>query len=231
MCYPSGDMGMLEPTWNQRYPTPSDIRRMWEEISFEPVVIDHPALDELLDALRRTRVQGGVLLGCFRVSEHRTFDYFASRNGLLSDERDDKVGFSRRFLSSPAVATALPQLSVDSPAQDWDIQFPPLFEWASSLTLDGELAERLVLGGAYHVFPGTPAESKSLGQRFCAAMFGTRYDEVRGYRSFERWHGWFHYVEHTTWLLIDKRRRNIWLLCLTDLDRCPPLEGARVGGA
>ena len=102
---------------------------------------------------------------------------------------------------------------------DGDEAFNPFeFEWGSSFTLDGEIAEELVLGGCYKSFPGTPTEAKDLGGRFCKALFDNRYTEVRAYRSFNCWHEWFYCVDHVTWLLIDKRYRRISLLCLTDTD-------------
>lgn len=189
------------------------MRKMWWDIRFDPEPFENSAIDECLKALRETRIHGGILLGCFRVSEHKVFDWFASRNRL------DEANFFRQFFVSPTVAVALPELRTEGLLLDGDGFFGlPEFEWGSSFTLDGEIAEKLVIGGCHMSFPGTPTEAKELGDRFCKAIFGERYTETQVYRSFDRWHEWFSYVEHLTWLLIDKRYRRIWLLCLTDND-------------
>jgi hypothetical protein len=201
---------MLDPERYEAYPSYAAQRRMWAEVRFLPEPFGDPEIDECLNALRDTRINGGVRLGCYRVSEHQVFDYFAARNGL------EEVRFFENFLALPAVGSLLPDPGDPECAED--LQWPPAFEWGSSFTFDGEIAERLVWGGCYRAFPGTPPEAVEVARRFRGALYGERYTEVRPYRSFDRWHPWFHYVEHTTWLLVDKRYRRIWLLCLTDTD-------------
>jgi hypothetical protein len=186
---------------------------MWDEIAFEPRKLERPVSEELLATLRASREFGGALLARFFVAEHPAFDWFASRNLLGSYPE-----FSRAFFSSYGLASAMPEVARVEPPEDNDLQFPPKLEWGSSFTLDGEIAETIFSGDAYARYPGTPAQAKDLGVRFCGEVFGDRYDEVRAYRTFDRWHEWFAYVEGVTWLWLDKRHREIWLLCVTDTD-------------
>lgn len=203
-------MGMLEPDWKDTHSPYSNPRKIWDEVRFALETFEDPRIDQCLYALRQTRVNGGARLGGFRVSEHKGFDWFASRNRL------DEIDFFEHFLNSPIVSSLLPDTG--RPEDKEDLQWPPNFEWGSPFTFDGEIAERLALGGCYATFPGMPTEAVELARSFRGAVFGERYTEVRPYRSFDRWHPWFHYVEHSTWLLIDKRYRRLWLLCLTDTD-------------
>jgi len=182
---------------------------MWDEISFEPREVEGPVAAELLGTLRDARELGGALLARSFVAEHPTFDFLAAGN-MLGNYHE----FSRAFFS--AMSSGVPELRSVKPCWDGDLQFPPQLEWGSSFTLDGEIAEVVFRGGAYERYTGTPAQAKELGVRFCDEAFGNRYHEVRAYRTFDRWHEWFRYVEGVTWLWLDKRRREIWLLCVTD---------------
>ncbi|MGI9050686.1 MAG: hypothetical protein ACR2GU_15145 [Rubrobacteraceae bacterium] len=201
---------------------------MWREIRFETLPLpDERSILELLDALRNAFTNGGALLSCFHVHEHWAFDWLASRNILHAWRGSVKPRFFENFLTSAVVTGVLPELHLegalfDSPEfeclQGNEMRTPSGFEWASAFTLDGEIAEQLVLGPMYGEFPGTPVEAKRLGEKFCEAVFEGRYTEVQVYRSYERWHEWFSYVESVSWLWIDKRHRRIWLLCITDTD-------------
>jgi hypothetical protein len=87
------------------------------------------------------------------------------------------------------------------------------------LTLDGEIAQALVQGGAYKKFSGTAREAKDLGGRFCYALFGDRFTEIQIYKTYKAWSRWFHGVAwDVTWLALDKRFMKVWLLCVTDTD-------------
>jgi hypothetical protein len=186
---------------------------MWREVLFEPREVEGPVAVELLKTLRDARELGGAFVARFFVPEHPVFDYVASRNWL-----GEETGFSRTLFSSAALISTVPELRGIEPDGANDLRFPPELRWGSSFTLDGGIAETVFSGDAYDRYRGTAAQAKDLGVRFCSEVFEERYDEVRAYRTFDRWHEWFHYVEGVTWLWIDKRHREIWLLCVTDSD-------------
>jgi hypothetical protein len=209
---------MLEPDWEDVSSPPADLRRIWGEVRFEPVEVSGTAIDHCLEALRQTRTHGGVRLGCFHVPEHKEFDYFASRNLLVDVDGGDEPGFARHFFSSSAVRSLFSGAETAELPEDDMLDFPPVFEWGSPFTFEGEIAGRIFEGGAYKSFQGPPARAIATARGFREAIYGERYTDVRPYTSFDRWHAWFQYVEHLTWLLIDKRYRSIWLLCITDSD-------------
>ncbi len=211
-------MGMLEPDWESVSPPGADLRRIWGEVRFEPVDVSGSAIDRCMEALHQTRTYGGVRIGCFHVPEHRVFDWFVSRNSLVDVDGGDYLGFARHFFSSSAVRSLFPEPGTAELPEDDMLDFPPAFQWGSPFTFEGEIAGRIFQGGAYKSFQGPPTRAISTARRFREAIYGDRYTDVRPYTSFDRWHEWFHHVEHFTWLLIDKRYRSIWLICITDTD-------------
>lgn len=211
-------MGMLGPDWKDVSTPSADLRRIWGEVRFEPVEVSGFAIDHCMEALRQTRINGGARIGCFHVPEHEVFDRFASRNLLVDVDGGDETGFARHFFSSPAVRSLFPKVGTAELPEDDMLDFPPAFEWGSPFTFEGEIAGRIFQGGAYKSFRGPPARAIATARGLREAIYGERYTDVRPYTSFDRWHEWFYYVEHFTWLLIDKRYRSIWLICVTDTD-------------
>jgi hypothetical protein len=201
-------MDLLEPIWSQEKPNDSQISQMWNdlEISHEP--FEHPAVDDVLRYLRQSHTNGGALFSQFRISDHPTFHWFASRNRLW------EMDFFRRFLSSTAVVSSLPELQIDAGSLS-----EPGFQWGNSLTLDGEIAFLIASGGAYGKFEGTSRDAKNLGARFCDALFADRFIEIQVHSSHQPWSRWFCGVAwDSTWLGLDKRFSKVWMLCTTDTD-------------
>jgi hypothetical protein len=201
-------MAMLESVWNQKRPTSLEIKKMWEElqINFEP--IKNQAIDKLLENLRKTHVNGGAEFVCFRLEENTTFHWFGSRNRL------DEINFFDRFLNLPIVVESFSVIQFGkSKVSNTN------FEWASSFTFDGELAQALVQGGAYHKFDGSDYEAKQIGANFCESLFGHRFSDIQMYKTHESFTEWFHNIAwDVTWLGFDKLEIKVWLLCVTDTD-------------
>jgi hypothetical protein len=201
-------MTMIEPIWEQERPSASDIEQLWRELNITFETLQNPAIDELLSHLRITHINGGAEFACFRLFEHPVFHWFGSRNRL------DEIDFFNRFLNLSVVAESLPALKLgESKVSNTG------FEWASSFTFDGELAQTLVHGGAYNKFNGSARTAKQIGMRFCDALFGDRFLEVQMYKSDQPLTKWFHDIAwDITWLGFDKREIKVWLLCVTDTD-------------
>ena len=200
---------MLTPNWEQEPPSAEEVEQMWRELQIQPIPFQHPALDQLLESLQATHINGGAEFAMFQVSEHPVLHWFVSRN------RVDEITFFDQFLTVPAVIQALPSLDIKNPlASPLD-----LTGYTSAFTFDGELARTLVQGGAYERFKGTAGEAKAIGVQFCDALFGDRYDEIQMYSCHDAWSDWFADVAwDTTWFGIDKRNHYIWLLYVTDTD-------------
>jgi hypothetical protein len=176
---------------------------------FEPLAVDDPRIDALLDVVRATYVNGGALLGAFTVR----FDGPHSWYWKSQPEGPGVYDFSA-FFASQALAEALPELETGD-----GFRIEANWERTGPFMLDGELTAVLVQGGAYDRFQGPPQEAKRLAMAFCEAVFDYRYTQVDVYRSSEYWSPWFEAVAWDySWLILDDERSRVWLLCVTDTD-------------
>ena len=198
---------MVEPDWKQARPATVSVERAWGPESFAQVAFAEPVLEELLAELRTTHANGGAEFAQFSMSEDPTLDWFISRN------RFSEIDLFGHLIRSGAFCAALPRLrgQENQEAFEW--------LWSSPYRLDGELAGALMTGGAHGKFKKGGRAAKDLGGRFCAALFGDRFEEVPVLKTHRPWSGWFHEQDwDTTWLGVDKGRGTIWLLALTDAD-------------
>ena len=201
-------MSWLEVDWNQERPSDAAARWLWRSIEIRHVAGVPPAVEEYLAELRRVNVNGDAVYARFEVTGSRDFDWFATRN------RWDEISFFSRLLSSPSVAKCLPEVTKDATFDE-----SVTFEWGSSLTLDGDLARALVIGGAYKKFEGTPRAAKQLAARACDAIFGDRFLDIEVFKSWKPWSRWFHDVAwDSTYIIIDRRGQTVSVLASTDTD-------------
>lgn len=201
-------MSWLDVNWEHERPSNASVEWLWRSVEVSNVAEVVPAVEEYLAELRRVNTNGGAYCARFHVNGNEDFNWFATRN------RWDEIGFFSRFLLHPAFASALPQVAVEGKADEL-----AEFGWGSSLTLDGELARALVLGGAYEKFKGTPREAKALGARVAESLFGDRFLDVEVFRCWKPWSRWFFDVAwDSTMLLIDRRLQLVTVLVSTDTD-------------
>lgn len=201
-------MSWINVNWEQNKPSNNLIERLWGAVAITIETENLPAVDEYLAELRRINTNGGAFVARFHINGNDDFDWFATRN------RWSEIEFFPRLLSHPAFASALPEVATNVNTAEL-----AEFEWSSSLTLDGELARTLVVGGAYEKFEGTPREAKALGERVAQSLFGDRFDDVLVFRSSEPWSSWFFDVAWDgTTVLIDKRLQIVTVLVSTDTD-------------
>jgi hypothetical protein len=166
------------------------------------------ALTELLSQLRAIYLNGGAEFAQFQVADVSLQQWFAHRTW------QDEVSFVAKFLQDPMVVSTLATLQIQPPLTQ-----PPEIELGSPLTLEGELAHKLSRGGAYKSFSGTGVAAKAIGQKFCTALFGDRYEDVTIYKSPTAWSVWFGAVGwDCTWIGLDRRNNQVWILALTDTD-------------
>lgn len=167
-----------------------------------------PAWDELHQNLLSLFHNGGVEFAQFQVGDISLRDWFATRTP------QDEAKLVQALLTHSVVAEALPHLQIqNSLAAELEI------ELGSAFTMDGEIAQALVRGGAYSQFPGTGAAAKKLGQNFCHSLFGYRYTDIQIYKTHSAWCRWFgNVLWDKTWIGLDFDQNQIWILCLTDSD-------------
>jgi hypothetical protein len=200
---------MLEPDWNQERPetTAVAIRAIWQGLDIENSPDVGPPVERLLDALRKTHVNGGAAFAVFSITSNPEFDWFMSRN------RWNEIEFPEHFLRSHAVATALGEVCAKPVSDSFG------FEWGSAFTLAGELAEKLSVGGAYVKHERGAGDAFAVADEFRRWLFGDRFDEVLVLKSFKPWSEWFYNIAWDgTWLVVDKRQRKASVLAVTDTD-------------
>lgn len=170
--------------------------------------LQHPALENLQHHLQSLLQNGGFEFALFQVADVSLQTWFAART------RQDEQYLVLDFLTNPTVIAACPALKIQSP-----LPIQPEIEPGSALTLDGELAQALMRGGAYAQFSGTGAEAKAMGQQFCELLFDDRYTDIQIYKTRTAWSEWFSDVAwDCTWIGLDLQENHIWMLCITDTD-------------
>ena len=197
----------LSPGTNESRPDWSAAFSYFQTLSVARAPLQHPAIEAVLGSLRATHVNGGAQFGRWELPDHPILGYFAARHAL-------DVAFFGGLLRSSTVRADLPMLKIPE-----RFESPPSFHLTSSLSLEGDLANDLHIGGAYttHTVPASVA--KRLAADFCDALIGNRFDEVDVYTSHHAWAPWFYDVAwDMSWFGLDRRDRTCWLLCKTDTD-------------
>jgi hypothetical protein len=192
---------------NREMPTDRQVKSLWSGPVFTPMEINSPAKDLVLTELRRSHLNGGANFVSAAFPEDRVIDWFVSRN------RFNAFQFLERFLVSSAFREGAPQIPIPSelPQVDWESDSPYCF--------DGRIAELLMFGGAYARFAGSGRGAKDLGRRLVSELFEERYEDVSVFHSESLWSDWFRGVAwDATWVGVDKGKRRIWALLVTDTD-------------
>ncbi|HXR39269.1 MAG TPA: hypothetical protein VN776_09255 [Terracidiphilus sp.] len=212
-------MDLLEPDWNQPRPTLQEALSICSRIKLTHFEVQSEVVKRVLDCLCESHSNGGALLAATRVGPDEAFDWFASRNRLLEFDilphllRRKEVRESLPELMIPTTGDSLGQ-SVSCP-----ISAAGGFKMESSFLFDGQLAQRLYMGGAYGQPRGDGKVSKELAIGFCDALFEQRFSEVHFFSSYDAWTPWFHQIAWDwTAILFDLRKRLLWILAVTDTD-------------
>lgn len=196
--------------WEADRPDEDALLLSWGRVGYGFVPVDSPAVDEYLLRVREVYTHGDALLARFRITgDDETLRWFAARNRL------DEYDFFRHFLGSEPVGQALPQLRLPQV-----VRHVPFGQSITGLlTLDGELAAVLVLGGGHKRFTGPAKEAKRLAAACVTELTGDRYEDFLIYICRAAWAPWFRgrYWD-ATWLLVDRRDAEVTLLCVTDED-------------
>lgn len=174
--------------------------------------IESPSLDEYLAEVRRTHVNGGVIVGRWRAEQYTDVTaWFAARNRL------DEYEMHRLLFDAQPVRSGLEELQI--PARLARVPGSLSEIPGGALVLDGMLAHLIVSGGAYHAFEGSAAAAKDLAGRVVDELIGPRYEDIRVDETFEPWTPWFFDIAwDRTLVLTDYARAEMTVLCVTDTD-------------
>lgn len=173
--------------------------------------VEDEGIEGFQRALAATHVNGGVCMRRFRW-ESDNDDWFNVNTNLMMHDS------FRTLLESNAAQQALPDILVPSP---FPIGSPSEF-WpvaGGALRLEGDLAATLALGGAYRRHSGTDRDAKDLARRAERDLIGDRYEDFRLFVSDAPWSPWFFDVAWgQTWILVDRGRTEVTIICATDTD-------------
>jgi hypothetical protein len=183
-------------------------------MSYEPVPVSAPGIDEFVRALRALYTFGGVEIARFRADGlGQRSDWFRTSAKVFEYES------FRDLLGSPAAREAFAMIQIPEP---FPISSPPEFPSAGgrwTLMLDGWLASRLMHGGAFGRFTGSPVAAKALGMAAAHDLIQDRYGDFDAYLSFEAWTPWFHDIAwDATLVLADRERLEATVIVMTDTD-------------
>jgi hypothetical protein len=214
-----GIMPYIQPDWSQPKLTLNDARIVCQRVKLNPVDITSDVIAKVLNSLRTSHANGGAFLSAVMIEEDPIFDHFASRNWLL------KYQLLGRLLHRTEIRTSLRDLAItdaidppESPAESL-VSLTDGFTKESPFLFDGKLAWTLYEGGAYHKPQGDGRTEKELANSFCEALFQNRYAEIEFFSSHHAWTPWFQDVNWDwTAVLLDLRKRMMWILVLTDTD-------------
>lgn len=200
------------------------------EVEFEVVDIVDDSILAPISILDEMLVNGGAKLAALCITNAPAIAY----------EAIDRPGTAERFyqhmLTSEAFTKASEEmLSENRILKELDIakELREGFVRTSPFGIDGFLAERLYEGGAYYDFVsggpewedapetyGTAADAKRIAESFVETAFECRFGDLLSYQSKVRWCEWFCKLHFDNWtmVVVDRRYKLIWVLCLTDTD-------------
>lgn len=197
----------VEVDWSIRWlPTDDQREHSLQQLRFLPVPVTAGPVLEVVDIFGSLLTNGGAYVAVSDVVDgDEVAAWFLSRNR-------DEYRLADRLISSAGFAAAMPAIAGPG------LTNVPGFSRSQALVLDGTLARALQWGGAYSDQPAMPgSKAKALGSAFCASVFGDRYDDMDVDESSARWSNWFKGVAwDNTWVVTDKRRRRVTVLCITD---------------
>lgn len=175
----------------------------------------NPVIDELLGAFRSRFTHGGAVAARFTISgTDATYRWFAAL-----DRFDARQGYdlATRLLASDSFHRALPE--VDPPGSIGAQRLEDaVFERVRPVEFDGELAAWLLEGGVLEGVPIAASEAKRIGVATVSELISDRYEAFTIYRTVTSWAHWFSDLLSATWVIIDRERDVVTVLCVTDSD-------------
>jgi len=174
-----------------------------------------PVVEELLDAFRTQFTHGGAVAARFSITgADGTYRWFAALDRFDSSQGYD---LATRLLASDSFHRALPE--VDPPGSIGAQRLEDaVFERVRPVEFDGELAAWLLEGGVLEKVPIAASEAKRIGSTAVAELIDDRYEAFTIYRTVTSWAHWFSDLLCATWVIVDRERDVVTVLCVTDSD-------------
>lgn len=197
--------------WTAEPPSPEDAEASRARLRWVRTPISFPALDQFLSEVDKTHVNGGHVLGRWAASGYDdAMSWFMARN------RFGEYGLFEHFFDDRDVQIGLQSLGIQGRARELANLLQ--HDWSGGLTLDGQLASIIVHGGAYKQFDGSAREAKKLATTVADLLTEQRYEDIHLHTTYAKWSPWFSGIWDRTYVITDKQRAEITVLCVTDVD-------------
>lgn len=194
--------------WDQEWPSSSECREYLKQNPACTWIDSHEIYSHpMLDAMRKTVLDGEVKFGLFSISLPPDLEWFVVRN------RYHELHFFEQFLCSPAFCAAFPDVP-PYPLPDELLKC----NWSSSYEFAGQLAWNLMGNAPFGNYEGTGKEAMALAQSFANGLFQERYEDVRVFQLPD-WSDWFFEgvsEYNRTWVGVDLKDERLWLLFQTN---------------
>lgn len=179
----------------------------WTTLSYRRFPVTEPAVGRFVKIAESLLVNGGAVVACLVPKDAAAFDVAVST---------DLQGWAHPFVSflqSPDLPSQIPELKLGRPPAE-----KPALTCLSTLAVEGELAYSLLNGGAYTKGLALP-EARTVTRELMENIVGGRWNQISAARVDEPWCDWFYDVAwDSTFLMLDRLERRMWLLCMTDTD-------------
>lgn len=192
-------------------PTSSDLKSMWKDLKFEDKNVSWKNYVYFQKMNPYLNTDEGIVLKCFVYSENKTFD------DLVEIVDYNSSDFTPHFLKNLVSSTSINKNLSDSLGTIFPDKASTIL--IDQIYIDAKLADRIYYSGTYEWFSNenTISASKELAIDFCGEIFNNRYDDIVCLYSTDPWAEWFQAeIADGTFIIIDKDKRLIWLICLTD---------------
>lgn len=204
-----GSVNWYQADFSRDIPTGDEVLAEVDRISFSSADRFPPKIRALVSAYDQVLTNGGAIYGSFVLEgSSDILAWFIARNRL------SEIPLGKALLKSEAITSALGYVS------DQELVDQVEFQYSDSLMLEGEIATQLNWGGAFGRFAGTKADARALARGFCDDLMGERLDDFLIQRAPQQvWSPWHRsFIWTSTWLMVDKRSREVSVLCVTDAD-------------
>lgn len=196
--------------------TQEEIVDMWHEIDLKPLAISWQDFEylKIMQTYLNEKESGNILFKCFQYPENKTLDT------LINLIEYDSALYTPLFFEQ-CICSMKDYIKEMHVINEDLSDVKNNYELLESVTLDGYFAQTLYHCGTYKHFyeDHTVEAAKKLAMNFYYQLFQDNYDEIICIHTTQSWAKWFEgVVWDLTYLMIDVKKRRIWLLALTDSD-------------
>jgi len=158
----------------------------------------------LLKVISNLYLNGGGLFYSFNIVNEEVLENLKKNNSNYIEE----------IIQNRVIVEVLTELQIEAP-----FQVKPNFQLKTLQEFELNLTKFLQSGGAYNRYEGDSRELIKMIKGFCSSLFGNHSNKVNVYYTSQPWTDWFGELGFdATWIFIDRDKKKLHLLCITDMD-------------